>query len=361
MVQPRTLTEIQQEFFQALLSQSTALNDVRQGSILFSLSRALSAIQVQSDLQLSELANDYFLNTARGSTLDLRASDFGITRKSGVAATGFVLVISRTEGFTLQPNTILTDPITSLQFEVTAATAIPVSAFTEVKVPIKATLAGVSGNVEAGTRLISPVYPQGLFTIGSHRTSAGSPCGDLQNGTNEETDEELRRRVQVNLLHSRSTTEQAIRNALLAEITVPWVSLRYPKPGIIQIWVDNPSSLPASELERLRQIVLPLRPAGIPVVTAHQATRLLTDISIQVYPEKTTNLQELTGKLQGIVSNYLLKLSLGQTFRKQVLLDELTRTLGILSLVLTKPTFDVVPQALEVVRASKILVTYETQ
>lgn len=361
MFEPRSLSQIQQEFLQAVVTQGTALSDVSTGSVLFTLGRAFSQVQLQTDLQLLELFGDFYLNTAFGLALEQKAADYGLTRKPGEYASGFVLGISRTEGFSLEPGTVLTEPLSGLQFEVVSDQFAPISAFAETKLPVRATKVGVLGNLTTATKLISPTYPQGAFIVGSHRTSAGEPCGSLQNGLNAETDEELRSRVQRVILFSRSSTEEAIRSALLQEQTVPWVALRYPKPGIIQIWIDNPTTLSAAELERLRQVVLPLKPAGIPVLTSHQAERLLTDINIQVLPTQTVDLQTLTDLLIGLTQTYLLNLSLGETFSREGLLRTFASVSGILSVEITQPATDVIPESLQVVRSQNLRVTYETQ
>lgn len=363
MFEARTLADIQQEFHTFLLEQNSQLTDVNPGSLLYTLSRSFAATQLQTDMLLNDLTSSFYLDTVSGADLDRRATDYSLTRKPGARATGYVLGISRAEGFNVPQGTIFTDPVTNLQFEVGLDQSgnIPVSSFSEVRIPITCTTAGELGNLNAGTRLITPLFPQGSFVVASHRTSGGALCGDLIGGLNPESDEGLRLRIRQTILFSRSTSEQAIRSVLLAEASVPWVALRYPKPGIIQVWIDNPSQIPATELYRLKQIVETVKPAGIPVVTTHQAERLLTDINIHILPTQDADLQQLTRTVVGLTNNYLVTLGLGRTFIRTELLQQFSNITGIVKVDLLLPTANVTPGEFQVVRSEKVWVTYETR
>lgn len=361
MFKPRNIDQIQREFNTYLLQQNSQLTDVGQGSLLYTLSRAFAATQLKSDLALNNLTQSFYLDTVVGPDLDLRAADYALTRKPGARAEGYALAISKTEAFNLQGGVILTDPVTTLQFEVNTTGLIGVSSFSEVRVPIICTVTGELGNLEAGTKLISPTYPQASFVVGTHRTSAGNLCGDLSKGLNTETDEELRYRIQQVALYARSTSESALKTALLAENSVPWVALKYPKPGIIQVWVDNASLLPPEELLRLKVITESLKAAGIPLVTVHQANRVYAPINVQVLPTTDVNLQLLTKQMVGYINNYLLQLGLGESLIRNDLLARVSNLPGIVSASILEPLTDTTAGEFEVVRSNKIWITYETR
>lgn len=358
MFKPRSIQEIHQQVLQAVLQQNTTLNDVAQGSALYTLTRAFAAGQSQQDLAMFELAESFYIATAKDYYLDKRAGDYGLTRRPGGAATGEVLVSTYDDSFSVEPGIILTEPLSTLQFQVTEPTATSISVATETTVSVRCTQVGERANLPAGIRLISPTYPQGNFVVGTHRTSAGVICGGLTGGVNIETDEQLRVRLTKSIINSRGTTEQALSNVLLAESTVPWVALLTPRAGYIQVWVDNSNILSSNELQRLTQIANTAKPAGT-LLSVHQAARTLTEINVFVQPGLNVNLQDLTDKVVFAVGQYLLGLKLGEPLLLSNLIKQVLAIKGVLDAQILEPRQTLAPSQYGVVRSSRVRVTYE--
>jgi uncharacterized phage protein gp47/JayE len=362
MFEPRSLATIQAEFFQTLLSENTTLSDINPGSALYTLSRVIAALQSNADLSLLGLSNTFYIDSSTGKDLEEKAADFNITRKPGDYAIGYALGISQGDSFTATPGNIFTDPLTTLQFEVTGQPgqdSYVVTSFSETKIPIRCTSIGERGNLSAGTKLISPTFPQGKFAIAAHRTTAGQYCGDMSGGRDPEQDEQLRARLQASILYSRATTEESIKALILAEKTVPWVSIIVPVPGVIQVWVDNPSPLSNAELTRLQSVAEAARPAGT-ILTVQQVTRYLIEVNVTITPDWSVDIQTLTDVIAGTCKVYLTGLGINQPFVRADLLTQIRSLKGVASANMIAPAVDVTPDSGEVVRSSKISVTYET-
>jgi hypothetical protein len=358
MFNPKTIEEISKEIFQSLLEQNTQLSDISSGSVLSAVTRSFSGSLLNQELLLNSLAESFYLNTSKGTDLDLRAADYALTRKPGSFSTGSVLAISLIDTVTIPLNTILTEPFTGLQWT-TETNSAPVNTTSESSIQIKSLAYGSDNNLLAGTKLITPLFPGVVFLVGTHRTTAREICGDLTGGKDIETDEQLRSRIINSIINSRGTTENALKSAVLTDQAVSWVSIKTPIPGFIQVWVDSPSLLLTPDIQRLEQIVNSVKPVGISF-SVQQVTRLIQDINIFIRPASSANLQELSDKLIGSTQEYILQLRIGETFSRVALVKKLLNVPQVLDCNIINPLTDVQPNDSSVIRGGKILITYET-
>lgn len=130
-------------------------------------------------------ARQLFVSTADEAGLEAHSSEYGIPRKAAVAATGSGVTGISTNGVVIPAGTELQstdDQVYTTDDEETIATGTATLDFT-------ASVAGADGNDDAGITLtfVSP--------IAGVNTSVTVDSDGIENGTDEETDDDLRDRV----------------------------------------------------------------------------------------------------------------------------------------------------------------------
>ncbi len=356
---PRSISEIQQTFFQFIREQNTLLTDTSQGSGIYTLGRSIAAIFAEQDLNLFSLSSSFYLSSARGEDLDRLAANYGVTRRPGGFARGYALATAFEGNFTLSPSSVFTEPSTALQFLVPSTTNSRITGVSESRIPLIATKQGSEYNLPAGTRLILPGLERASFVVGSHRTSSGEICGDMTSGAAPEGDEPLRERVINTLVNNRATTENALKSAILADPSVSWVSITTPISGYVEVWIDSTSRFSASDIDRLRRIASSHVAAGI-LVDVKQAERQTLDINVFIVPRSGADLDTLSSQVIGTAQNYLLSLQLGQKIIRKDLLNAIQNISNVLQASIITPSTDVEPSGAQVIlRSSNIWVTFD--
>jgi hypothetical protein len=359
MYKPRNLDELTDEIKLALVQQGSSLTDISDGSVLTSLIRSVASTHEKQELSLQEIIRSFYLSTATGLDLDRKAEDSGLQRKAGLVASGSILTISQ-EGAMILPNElILTEPESGIQVVLNIASAFSnVSTNIEIRIEATAVAKGERGNLIEGTRLISPVFPQGEFVVGTHRTTTGKVCGSFSGGRSVESDAEFRQRIILSDTNPLTTTEGSLKSSLLKESVVTWAYIE-PKQGLIQAWIDSDSKLSKLELDRLADILSLNKAAGIPLVI-YQADRELIDINIFIKPTKFVDLQALTDIVVGLTNTHLQSLIVGAKFNRPDFISKLYQLTGVLEADIILPTEDLIPSNTSVIRAKTILVSYDT-
>lgn len=359
MFTPRSIEDIQISFFRQLAENNSALTDISPGSILYTISRSIAGVHSEQDLIISDTAKGLFVSTATDSSLDELASNFSLVRKSGEFARGHALAITNEGNVSIQGGSVLTDVKTGVQFYINGTSLINLSSFIETKVGITAVKQGREYNLKAGSKLISNIYPTVIFIVGAHRTTSGEVCGDLKQGAEAESDTLFRQRVINFILNRRSTTQEAIKAALLSDSAVTWISFNNPLPGFLLIWVDSSYTLSTSELLRLEDIVNLVKPAGV-VIEIKQAERQLVDMNLYALPNPQADLDELTKQLTGEIESYLLNLNLGLGLIRDDLIKKLKALPNLLQVDIITPEGNVNPvNNFTLLRSGNIWVTYD--
>lgn len=355
---PRTFEQIQSEFFGALISSNSTLSDTSPGSGIHALSRAVAITHLEQELLLDTTSSSYYLSTAKGQELEALASDFGLTRKLGSPASGYVLVTSSREELPIQPGAIFTDPRTQLQLRVASSSVTSVSFLVETKIPVVSTTTGYQTNLTEGTELIYSSDLRIDAVVGSHRTSAGQVCGSLSGGADEESDLEFRIRISEYIVNRRGTTKNAIRNLLLSDPAVSWVHLESPIPGLIQVWIDNPLIISPSELQRLKDIAEKAKPAGC-VLSVQQPFREPVDIEVKVRINRNADQDFISASIASVIRTYVYGIQMAGSFSREDLIAEISRIQNILSVELIKPLSDFTAGQDSVIRIRDFVVSYE--
>lgn len=176
------LTRMQDEFI-----TNTKSGDVSaiEGTFAFDALSANATEFEKAYAEMSLMVEAGFADTSWGEFLTMRASEFGVDRKTATKAIG-ILTITGTKG-TVVPSGSLFDVDDNTQFTTDAACTIGESGTADVK--ITCTAAGKQGNVGAGTVNHIPVS---IYGVKGCRNDA--PTYD---GYDEESDEALLKRYMV--------------------------------------------------------------------------------------------------------------------------------------------------------------------
>lgn len=356
---PRTIDEIQFQFFRQLNVQNAPLYDITPGSGIYTLGRSFAGMFAEAELNLWQLLSASNIARAKGADLDKLAANYGVLRKPGALAKGYTLVSSWQGKVELTDGTVLTDPKTALQFIMSYNTSQDLRAISDTRLNLTATRLGPESNLKAGTRLIAPGLEAATFVVGSHRTTGGQICGDLTGGAYPETDDELRSRLSDVLTNRRATTNSALIAAVLADGSVSYATTSVPLPGYLEVWVDSPNPLSQSDIARISSIVETHVAAGV-LAKVRPLLRQELDINLLIAPKAGLDLDTLTAEIVGITRNYLLSLKLGQKMRRRELVAALMRPGNAIQVQVVTPETDINPDRPDaVLRERNIWVTFD--
>lgn len=350
-----TLEELHARLLSSFSVSYGGVIDNSQGSIAYTLTRAMAATLNEVNIRVSEITAGYFVATAVGAHLDDLAINYGLTRRLGLLASGHVLSLAQEDTLIVE-NTVLTDIETGLQYHTRESKNAPI--FREQLIPIQALEVGDSGNLGAGAQMVSELYPNVVFVVGTHRTPSGQICGHLKGGEDYEDDELFRRRISQTIRSVRETTPNAIRARLLQDSIVNWVSLEIPINGGLLVWVEASRTLTSRDKQRLLALLETYKAAGIQAEIL-QARRKNVEIEYRLPPlPPSFDLDALSQDIIAETRLYLEQIPVGAGLDPKELEDHIATSIDYPITVL-RPE-DVLPSSRgEVIRAIDILITYD--
>jgi len=274
-LQLQTFTTLVAAAAAAVQGSAKQLIDLTVGSTLRALLEASASVGLWMQWLILQVLQMTRAATSTGADLDSWVADFGLTRLPAVAATGSVTFSRFTPGGTaLVPlGTQVKTADALLAFEVTQDTAnaawnatlngylIP-AAQASVTVPVAATVAGSSGNVQASTVTLISAAISGVDTV----TNALA----FSNGIDAETDAALRARFQ-NFINTRSQATAAavgyavssVQQGLSWTIQENTTAAAVFTPGNFVVTVDDGTGNPLGTLlAKVQTAVNAVRPVG---------------------------------------------------------------------------------------------------
>lgn len=320
---------------------------------------ALSSVQGEEVIrEVARALRDLLIDTAVGEGLDRLVFDrYELLRKSAARAVG-TLNLSRTlvtGGSGTVPIGTRAQTSAGVQFETTEAVGFGPSTLTGT-VAVRALVAGLSGNVSAGS-VVSFVDPP--FDTSIAVTNATVMAG----GADQEADEAFRRRAKQFL--------PTLRRGILAAIefgakSVPGVHVARAietltptgfQTGLVDLYVlDASGASNVSLLQLVRDELLEFRAAGINVVAANGAV-VLQAISLVLAFTAGVATRTVADRVRNTVVAVVNDLNIGEVLRVSRIVSAAHTIAGVASTVVTDPVGDVVPSASQAVRTSFALVT----
>lgn len=188
------------------LTASSSISDANVGSVARTLMESVALVMDEAYFQLVNILNSSYLNTATGTDLDKKASDFGVQRKLSLQSN--VLVTFSGSGAPIIPSgTIVYVPasgnVPQINFLTTAAGSL------NTPIPAICQIAGSLGNVGVGS--INKISNNPDPTLITGVTNSDPASG----GQDQEADNTFRGRIQAYLLSLSKGTVNSIISACL--------------------------------------------------------------------------------------------------------------------------------------------------
>lgn len=303
----------------------SSLTDTNVGSvsrtIVESIGREIAILYEEMDAAY----NAGFIDSARGSSLDMVVAVLGVRRKSAQYATGSVTFSRKKANNDVtiprgtRVSTVSSDPRDTREYE-TSMTVSLSRGKNGIEVPIKAVAPGKDGmaDFETITKLASPIVGiDGL--INKHPTTMG---------TERESDDELRARAKAVVLSSGKTTVESIISVLLTLPGVRSVSINdMPEgiPGEIDVIIDGPDlrDREGPLFEMMEETIERVRPAGIKVniiSTSMVRTDITVFLSLTDVVRTDEETDETLASIRGSISDHFSSMGSGDNIVKNKLI-----------------------------------------
>ena len=320
-------------FRSALRTVNSPLKDfVKYGHTYF-LIRAIAIVLNEHKQSIDLKIDSSSLNTATGKDLDRIALNFGINRKEGKVATGFVL--ARSSAYVeLNSNTILKDVEGKFNFLIVNS----VSIFeTEALVEVSS-LTPKQIFVEAGTVLISDVYPEVKFVVGQYRSLKFEPVGSIIGGNLPESDREFKLRIHNLMKRTPVTSLYQLREDILELGIVDRVYIipHSPRVGYFTVYIN-------SNNEEVKLILTEYINSVIPIGSSFLVKHLeifYVDFVIDLKTDPTYLNNDLKLNVTNEIDLVLSKLSPGESLSISRLISSILKLEGINDCTIVSPEYE---------------------
>lgn len=243
-----------EEIFSELEEENFVINNTRSGGIFYTLVRIFVKIHVELKILAREVLKNMYLESATGSWVELKASDFGKQRKLEIKCEGYVTAIRSVAGEAVKINkgTVFKTPIDSngdeLKYIAVETVMLPMEALS-VKVKVEAELPGSRYNVAQGQIRRCLVHINGVETI------TNTADWIIKEGADIEAIESLRNRTLLSwselatlpIRDKYKNTCEAVEGVLKVE-----VDDNHPRgQGTVDIYVTSPAGWATENLLKL--------------------------------------------------------------------------------------------------------------
>ena len=266
------------------------------------------------------------LSTSTGSDCDSFVYDFGMSRLPGTTATGVVTFTSflASEQSAVVPPGVIVRTVGGISFVVTQDQTLPTwsasaggyvraAGVATLSVPVACQAVGATGNVSVGAICLMGTAVAGLDTV-----TNGAP---FLNGSDQETDSQLRVRFPLWLAAKASASRAAVGNAIANVQTDLSYSLRdgldtagNARSGYFTAVVNDGSGVPSDQLlSNVYGAIDSVRALGVGF--AVQAPQDLTvNVSMDVIVPSSVPVQKAVSAIQSAVSKDIASTTVGDGY-----------------------------------------------
>lgn len=348
----RSIETILEQLKANLQSSNSELADFPQYGNLYAIFRAIGSTIVEQDVSINTLTSNLFLSTATGSSLDAKAREFNIIRKLGTPASGGIVCLGTNNN--IPPNTVLTESNSGLQFLVTDRIILSNSrSFGSIKCTEFTPL----GNLRAGTELVSSLFPNTKFIVGtSYNTFTSTYNGGLIGGSIREEDDVLRTRILETLQSLSLSTIEALRLSALNinGITKVAVVENQPSLGYITIYINNSQTNILKTVETELNLI---KPVGV-AINVKTFTNIPIDINLSISTLSSTNTAQLNNSIIDAIQTYITSLNEGDTLTREAIAGSVLRLPNIINVNILAPSSNIVTSENEVPVLNNINISY---
>lgn len=306
----------------AAQAECTELTDLTPGSPMLALLQAGALNTLYLQLLAVEVAKVARLTTSTGTDVDTWAADFDFDRLPSVAATGTV-TFSRyltTNAATIAVGSmvktedgtafLVTQDTDNALWNVGAGAYVIPSGVASGTLPVEAVVAGVSGNVRAGTITVIASPIAGVDSV----TNAAA----FINGVDPEDDAALKKRF----IHYINTRSQATNGAIEYAIANTQQGLSYKvvenkdpsgaaQAGFFTVYVDDGSGEPSDDLlADLRSNIDAVRPISVTFAVL-SADVVTANVSVNITAKPGYDKKALLGPVAAAIQDYINGLGVG--------------------------------------------------
>lgn len=313
------------------IGDNSNLTDFTPGSNILTLSEAWASFVEYLQLQINLAFRSFFPSTAKGTDLDNRMVDFGLTRNLAQPARGIVKFMRDTaapSSFTIQQGVIVgtqPDPFGStVDFTNDSALTFP-SGATYVTGYVTCQFAGVVGNVGSG--LITNI----LSTINGVDSVVNESA--FTNGSSLESDDLFRKRIPIFLNGLKKGNEDAIISAILAIPGITYTDLvqNTPEAGNIAVFVSNESGVLTDDQKA--QVLMAAEDSAAFGITVSLVTPEIEYINVSLDVE-LDNVNTVTGvvvdNIKIVISNFINSVS-SRDVKMFDIINEVGQLIGVLN------------------------------
>ncbi len=281
----------------SMLSSIDNSLDKREGSVVHDLTFPAAIELAHAYIELDSVLGLGFAETTEGIYLDLRAGEFGLTRKPSVKAKGSV-TFSGPAG-TIVPASTRIQTAKNVFFVTLSDVALTNGTGT---VEAEAEVGGVRGNVSAGT--INALAPGPLYGI----VTVTNPTA-FDGGSDTETDEALLQRLKTHV--QKPVTSGNANHYKQWALEVPGIgdAKVYPiwdGPGTVKVvLLDTEKTAPAQTIiDATAEHIEANKPIGA-TVTVVGASELAVDVSASLTLSNGATLEDAETQFTSLLNDYL--------------------------------------------------------
>ncbi len=254
--------DVMEEIQERLEEEGFIITNFSKGGVFYTLVRILIHAYIQMLELARKIVNSCFMRHTSGEWADIKAADYGKSRKEAKKAKGYVTVHRKETGFSLtvtQGHMFKTPPDAygnEKKFYASGETVIHAGE-TEGKVLVEAECPGTSYNLLPDKITVSMIHLEGVERV------ANESGWLIEEGTDEETDEGLRERCANSFSElAFRTTAQKMKNAAEAVngVLTAEIDAQHPRgQGTVDIYITGTAGEATQDLLlRVEDAVRPL-------------------------------------------------------------------------------------------------------
>ncbi|WP_297422080.1 baseplate J/gp47 family protein [Clostridium sp.] len=283
-----------------------------EGEFIYDAEKPVSIELEGAYTQIDGLLDKAFADTATGKNLDRVVARAGIIRKTTTRATGTVTITGVAGSAITVGQLVASD---SLNFEFLETTTVPASG--SIDISVRCTTYGTVGNVAVGAIKFFPKTLSGLQGVANKET--------FSNGTDEESDEELKVRYYAKVNSNETTANKAAFKSWALSVDGVGSAKVIPLwngAGTVKVLVIN-SEMKVADSTLVKSVqdyidpnengdgsgVMPLCGA---VCTVASATEKLINVNVTI--QTTLDSNDAQSKIESAITEYLQSIAFEQNY-----------------------------------------------
>lgn len=328
--------------------------DKREGSFVNDMVSPVAIELEGAYQQFEKMLGVMFLEDSAGAYIDKRANEYGVFRKQGTYAKGYVTFTGAEN--TLIPKGSLVSTVTDLIYE-TLEDVVIEQGETQIAVPVMAQEIGDKYNVLS--RMINQI-PISIIGISSVTNEMG-----LLGGTNIETDKELINRTLLQI-QNPATSGNAMHYKLWAlEVDGVGDAKVFPLhsgPGTVMVMpiTSDKRSPDESIINNVKANIEEKRPIG-PTITVNMPVEVLINVAAQIVLDPNYTLQKViekyTEKFKEYITTGVFKLYTVDYYKCLSIMYEIEGVKQVLDFKLNNETSNIVIQDVQIQVAGTVTIT----